>query len=206
LLAISAVVVVLAHLLDRWAFHHVVVRDVYNHDWGRMLRVVGYYPTWVLAALALALHDWVPRTRAGWRAAMRRGGVLFWSPAVAGIAAEAVKLVVRRERPNMTDGLYVFRALADRPFSSKGFGLPSSHTAVAFGAAAALARLFPRARPVWYGIAVGCALTRVGSGAHFLSDVVVGALIGWLSAWMIGKTASYPAAKSHRGSRPQASG
>ena len=183
--AVAAAVVVLAHLLDRWAFEQLVLRDVYGHDWGRMLRVVGYYPTWVLAALALVLHDWAPRTRATWRAASRRGRLVFWSPAVAGIAAEAMKLIVRRERPNLTDGLYVFRAWADRPFSSKGFGLPSSHTAVAFGAAAMLARLFPRARPVWYGIAVACALTRVASGAHFLSDGVVGALLGWLAAWII---------------------
>jgi len=63
--------------------------------------------------------------------------------------------------------------------------MASSHTAVAFGAAAMLARLFPGARIVWYGVAAGCALTRVASGAHFMSDVVVGALLGWLAAWML---------------------
>jgi membrane-associated phospholipid phosphatase len=185
-LVVSAALVVLAHLADRWAYHSFSLPTVYGHDWGRMLRSVGYYPTWMLAALALLLHDWVPRTRASWRAAGRRAWRLFWSPAVGGMLAEAVKLVVRRERPNMTDGAYVFRAWVEGPFSSKGFGMPSSHTAVAFGAAAMLARLFPRARLVWYGVAVGCALTRVASGAHFLSDVVVGALLGWLAAWMLG--------------------
>lgn len=184
-LVVSAAAVILAHLADRWFYHHFTLPTVYGHDWGRMLRVFGYYPTWMLAALALMLHDWAPRARESWRAASRRAWRLFWSPAVGGILAEALKLVVRRERPNMTDGLYVFRAWTDGPFSSKGFGMASSHTAVAFGAAAMLARLFPRARVVWYGVAVGCALTRVASGAHFLSDVVVGALLGWLAAWML---------------------
>lgn len=184
-LIVVAVVVALAHLGDRWSYQHFTIPHVYGHDWGRMLRVVGYYPTWILAALALLLHDWIPRTRASWRTASRRAWRLFWSPAVGGILAEALKLVVRRERPNLTDGLYVFRAWSDGPWSSKGFGMASSHTAVAFGAAAMLARLFPRARIVWYGVAVGCALTRVASGAHFLSDAVVGALLGWLAAWMM---------------------
>jgi membrane-associated phospholipid phosphatase len=185
-LAVSAVVVAVAHLADGWVFRHLTLPGVYGHDWGRMLRVMGYYPTWMLAALAVLLHDWVPRTRESWRSASRRARRLLWSPAVGGILAEALKLVVRRERPTLTDGAYVFRAWADGPFSSKGFGMPSSHTAVAFGAAAMLARLFPRARLVWYGVAAGCGLTRVASGAHFFSDVVVGALIGWLSAWLIG--------------------
>jgi membrane-associated phospholipid phosphatase len=51
---------------------------------------------------------------------------------------------------------------------------------VAFAAAAILARVFPESRGLWYGIAIGCALTRVASGAHFVSDVVLGALVGYV--------------------------
>ncbi|MGH7560630.1 MAG: phosphatase PAP2 family protein, partial [Gemmatimonadales bacterium] len=58
-------------------------------------------------------------------------------------------------------------------------GLPSSHVMVAFAGAAVLARLFPGAAPVGYLLAAGCALTRVLARAHFLSDVVVGAVAGW---------------------------
>jgi membrane-associated phospholipid phosphatase len=53
--------------------------------------------------------------------------------------------------------------------------------AVAFAAAAALARLFPDTWLLWYAIAVGCALTRVASGAHFVSDVILAALVGYVS-------------------------
>jgi membrane-associated phospholipid phosphatase len=58
-------------------------------------------------------------------------------------------------------------------------GLPSSHTLVAFAGAFALARLFPRARWVFYALAAGCGLTRVMATAHYLSDTVVAACVAW---------------------------
>src|SRR5690606_20175073 len=99
--------------------------------------------------------------------------------ALSGVVGELLKLVFRRERPRAHDGAYVFRAFADRPLHSGGLALPSSHAIIAFGAAAMLARLFPRTAPVWSTLAAGCALPRVAAGAHFLSDVVVSALAAW---------------------------
>src|SRR5260370_30463795 len=74
----------------------------------------------------------------------------------------------------------MFRPWLDQPFSTAKLGLPSSEAAVAFAAAAMLARLFPESRVLWYGLALGCALTRVASGAHFLSDVALAALVGYV--------------------------
>jgi membrane-associated phospholipid phosphatase len=74
----------------------------------------------------------------------------------------------------------MFRPWHDQPFSTAQLGLPSSEAAVAFAAAAMLARLFPESSMVWYALALGCALTRVASGAHFLSDVALGALVGYV--------------------------
>ena len=61
--------------------------------------------------------------------------------------------------------------------------------------APAMVRLFPRARWLWYLLAIGCALTRVLAVAHFLSDTVVAAVLGWvvgqlLSAWMLARRAA----------------
>jgi membrane-associated phospholipid phosphatase len=171
--------------MDQWTFHHFAYPRIYERGWGRMLRGAGYLPLWGLVALAFVLHDWVPRVRRTWRGASRRGLLLFWSPALAGAAAEALKLAFRRERPGLTDGSYVLRPWSDRPWSTTDLGLPSSEAAVAFAAAAVLARLFPEARALWYGLALGCALTRVASGAHFLSDVVVGAVVGYVVTWLL---------------------
>jgi membrane-associated phospholipid phosphatase len=176
---VIAVVACLASVMfDRWAYEHLTFASVYEHDWGRLLRVVGYWPTWCVAALALWLND-------GTAPARRRAVLLLTSPTVAGIAAEAFKLVLRRERPEARHGAYALRAFTDRPFSSAGIGSPSSHAAVAFGGTAILACLFPRARWVWFALAVGCALTRVLARAHFLSDVVGGAILGLAAAaWL----------------------
>jgi membrane-associated phospholipid phosphatase len=175
-LAVALAGLVLAHLLDGAAFRHVRLEDVYQEDWGRLLRVIGFVPTWLLAAAALALHDATPLRRLH----RARAGLLVLAPALAGGVAELVKLAVRRLRPGEL-GEYVFRPWTERTWSTGGLGLASSHAAVAFGAATVLARIFPRARAVWWALAWGCAFTRVAAGAHFLSDVVAAAVIGWLA-------------------------
>jgi membrane-associated phospholipid phosphatase len=175
IIAFGAAALLVAHLLDPLAFRYLRLDDVYGEDWGRMLRVMGFLPLWAAAAAALILHDRVP-LRAAFRS---RGGLLFLGATIGGIAAEVTKIIVRRRRPGDL-GEYTFRSFADRPFSSGGLGLPSSHALVAFGAAAVLARIFPRARWIWWGLAWGCGLTRVADGAHFFSDVAAAALLGWL--------------------------
>ena len=170
----------LAFALDPWAYRHIAYARVYEQDWGRFLRVMGFLPTWLIAAFALWLHE-----RGAVSAASRRALLLAGSPVLAGITGELLKLLLRRERPEAHHGAYFFRPFSDHPFSSSGLALPSSHAIVAFGAAAMLAYLFPRARWVWFALATGCAMTRILARAHFLSDTVVAALValattGWL--------------------------
>jgi membrane-associated phospholipid phosphatase len=124
------------------------------------------------------MNDWPTRATSGIRAALHRGLLVLGSAAAGGLAAEVVKILVRRLRPSAGEGEYLFRAWSDRPFSSSGLGMASSHAGVAFGALAMLALLFPRARPLCYLLAAGCAYSRVAAGAHFLSDVTAGAVLG----------------------------
>ena len=180
-MAVIATLLVLgAHLLDGWFYAYFVDTRVYERDWGRLLRVIGYLPTWVFAVIALVLTDWPLRASGHAMDAWRRGLLLLAAVAAGGVAAEVLKLLFRRERPRAHEGEYFFRAFSDRPLHTGGLALPSSHALVAFAAAAMLARLFPRAAPVWYALAAGCALTRVAAQAHFLSDVVVAGVVGWL--------------------------
>jgi membrane-associated phospholipid phosphatase len=59
---------------------------------------------------------------------------------------------------------------------------------VAFGGAAVLAHLYPRARWLWYTLAAGCAATRVLAMGHFLSDTVVAAVCGLaVGGWVWGR-------------------
>jgi membrane-associated phospholipid phosphatase len=175
----ALLLVIAAHAADGWAYDALAVEGVYEEDWGRMLRVMGFLPFWLVAGLALVLHDWPLRRPDSIRPALRRGLLLVFGAALSGAAGEVLKLLFRRERPRAHDGEYVFRAFTDRPLHSGGLALPSSHAIIAFGAAAVLSRLFPRVRVVWYALALGCALTRVAAGAHFLSDVAVAFLAAW---------------------------
>jgi len=184
-LAVAVLLVVAAHLVDRWAYERLVLENPYGEDWGRMLRVQGFWPLWLLAAAALVLNDWHRRVNGALYPAIMRGWLLIASATSAGIAGEILKLLLRRERPRAHAGEYVFRSFSERTFSTGGLALPSSHAIVAFGAACMLARLFPRAWPVWYLLAAGCGLTRVLDRAHFVSDVVVSALVAWaIAAWL----------------------
>jgi membrane-associated phospholipid phosphatase len=172
-LVVSAVAIVAAHLLDETAWRLVRLPTVYEKDWGRMLRSMGFLPTWLLIALAwwLQVREPVARRAGTW--------LLVLGPTLGGLAAEVLKLLVRRLRPDPELFGYAFRSFADAPWSNRGMGMPSSHTLVAFAGAFALARLFPRARWVFYVLAAGCGLSRVMASAHFLSDTVVAACVGW---------------------------
>jgi membrane-associated phospholipid phosphatase len=183
--AAALVLVIAAHAADRWAYEALAVEGVYEEDWGRMLRVMGFLPFWLAAGIALVLHDWPLRLPGSVRPAVRRGLLLVGSAALSGGVGELLKLLFRRERPRAHDGEYFFRAFTDRPLHSGGLALPSSHAIIAFGAAAMLARLFPRASPVWYALAAGCGLTRVAAGAHFLSDIAVAFLAAWAVAALL---------------------
>lgn len=169
--ALGAVALGLA--LDQWAWRSLEVKGIYDKDWGRLLRVMGSLVFWFPLTIAV----WLER-RARDPGMAGRAWLLLAAPTLGGGVGELLKMVLRRERPALHDGAWVFRAFTDQPFNTKDIGLPSSHVVVAFAGMAVLARFFPRAAPVFYSLAAGCALSRVLSRAHFVSDVVVGALAG----------------------------
>jgi membrane-associated phospholipid phosphatase len=137
---------------------------------------------WVPAAVAaiLIIRTLFQADTARVRVAIRRGVLLFLAPAVAGLVAELLKLVLRRERPEMADGFMSFRF--ENFWSASGLGLPSSHAAVAVASAAALVVVWPKWRWVWITLGACCVVSRVLAGAHFVSDVVLGTLVGLCAA------------------------
>ncbi len=171
---VGVVAFAVAHLVDPVAWQHWRDPQIYERDWGRLLRVTGFLPTWLVVAVALWATD-RPARGWGWR-----GGAMAAGPALGGLTAEVAKLLIRRLRPDPDVFGYAFRAFADHPWSNRGMGVPSSHAMVAFSAAVVLSRLFPRARALWYLLAAGCAATRVLALGHFVSDVVAAAVLSWL--------------------------
>jgi membrane-associated phospholipid phosphatase len=178
-LAVLAALLVLLEPVDAWVWRHWRLDDVYGTDLGRLLRIAGFAPTWLLGAAVLMLGRWGLRRVVGWRIAFLPGIALAASVVSAGTLGEFLKLVIRRSRPSVADGLYHFAGWEPFTLNTAGFGFPSTHAVVAFAAAFALSRLAPNTGPVWLGLAVGCGLTRVLAGAHFASDVVAAAVVAY---------------------------
>ena len=172
-LLLAATALVLAHTLDPWAVKTLAVAGFSDTDLGRMLRSLGYLPFWLVAALALAL--------AGGEDRKRRGSLLAIAVFSGGLLAELLKTVTGRLRPTKEFTGYHFRDLAEVPFTdlTVNVGLPSSHALVAFAAAFMLVRLFPEGRWIWIALAIGCAYSRIATGAHYLSDVTASAVIAY---------------------------
>lgn len=175
-LVATAAVFLLLPGLDPWVFVHVRDEGVYSRDWGRLLRVMGFAPTWILIALGITLSRRGLVPSRGTRVVRMPGLFLLASIAAAGLAGELVKLVVRRGRPGPSDGLYELVPW-NGSWSTGALGFPSTHAIVAFAGAFAMARLSPRSAPVWLALGAGCALTRLLDGKHFLSDVVAAAVL-----------------------------
>ncbi|QDT48165.1 PAP2 superfamily protein [Symmachiella dynata] len=116
---------------------------------------------------------------------------LIASGLCSGLAADVVKLLVSRTRPqsfnlNITNVAATFNGwLPEMGAKSEFQSFPSAHTAVGVGFAIALCQFYPRGRVLFIAMAVMCGMHRVQSCAHFLSDAFIGAAVGWLISHLI---------------------
>jgi membrane-associated phospholipid phosphatase len=206
---VMAAIVALAHLADAWGTANLTsdrLPILESRDWYRLLRVLGYGPTWaVLGVLALIIaahrRGWGPAHHAevrsggsgggwgGWgggaRAAIADAALLtMLGSALAGGLAEILKLIFRRGRPDAGEP-YVFFDFASHGFDTSDYGLPSSHAAVAFGAAFAIALRWRATLLLTLPLALGCGWTRLLAGQHFISDIALAACVGFVAPRLV---------------------
>jgi membrane-associated phospholipid phosphatase len=94
------------------------------------------------------------------------------------VVEQGMKLIFWRERPNQ-DGARGHFFESDAGIDSS---FPSSHSVVAWSAAAVLAGEYPSrwSQLFIYSAAAGVSVTRILGQQHFPSDVLVGSAAGWL--------------------------
>ncbi len=179
----------IAHGLDGYAHQHIYDEKASGKGLPKMFRGSGYLPLWVLVATALILIDSVHIKTQGWGKALKRGLPLLLAAALSGSVTELLKIIVRRMRPpeGAWDGHYLFKPWSEGFFNGSNLGFPSSHTGVAFGAMAMLTILYPRAAAIWLIIGCGCAAQRLLERAHFLSDVTMSAITGFVVAYGVSR-------------------
>jgi hypothetical protein len=92
-----------------------------------------------------------------------------------GLIGTSVKYVVGRVRPNTATSTFEFK-----PFSGNQ-SFPSGHACQAFAVATAIAENYPSwwVQTLCYGGAGLVGYARIEQNAHYTSDVVAGALLGW---------------------------
>lgn len=97
--------------------------------------------------------------------------------ALTGLAVQVFKRLIGRPRPRWTHQ----DAFEYGPSWQGGLdAFPSGHAAASFTVAAVLARYFPAWRGLWYGGALFVGMARVAGGSHFPTDVLGGAVLGFL--------------------------
>jgi membrane-associated phospholipid phosphatase len=111
---------------------------------------------------------------------------LFSAVAASGLIAIALKWIAGRWRPKVfiPDGLYGFH-LFGVGYEQTSF--PSGHAATVCSLAFVLSAILPRCRWPFYGFALLVCASRVVIVSHYASDVVMGAYVGILSAFLLGK-------------------
>jgi membrane-associated phospholipid phosphatase len=185
-LAILAAATPADEVLHDFVFRHFVSHEVRLLANGFTLLGTTEVATAGLLGLAALAHRTADAQM--WQAAV--GGVA--GVLLAGLATQVVKHVACRARPRLVDGWGVGAATPPDVPERRGFfhwpcfgerdyhGFPSGHAATAFAAAAALVGWTPGRRRGWILVAAsGVGASRVVLNAHFLSDVLGGALFGW---------------------------
>jgi membrane-associated phospholipid phosphatase len=123
--------------------------------------------------------------------ANRRGRVvcLIVGALLSALAVEAVKRTTGRMRPEVGGNALVFEGFK-RTADSRGDGhsFPSGHTASAAAYSGALSAFYPPLRPAMIALCTGTGASRIWKERHFLSDCLVGGLIGWLMASHLAKS------------------
>ncbi len=89
-----------------------------------------------------------------------------------------LKIIIGRARPIFADPMLFNMFSGSNEFHS----MPSGHTAVSFAGLVMLGMLFPKIKWVTWTLAIMIGVSRVYVGAHWASDVVVGAFVGMLCA------------------------
>ncbi|MBP7748217.1 MAG: phosphatase PAP2 family protein [Phycisphaerae bacterium] len=187
---------------DRWFYEH--VSRVLNtedrpldHDFYSLTK-----PFWtvcrfvfgnVLGALGLCAAVAILRP-VRWRTVL-----VAWA-IVAGVAltANVAQRAIGRLRPNRAESHLAFTQPFAELLTRPRVSFPSGEAATAFALACVLVHLVPRGQPGFYALATLTAGARLVNGAHYVSDVAAGALLGALLAdvlfcWL-GRTRAGPRA------------
>jgi membrane-associated phospholipid phosphatase len=137
--------------------------------------------TCVIVAAAL-VWQFESRQRRG-----RAVATLLIAVIASALLGSAIKHSTGRLRPAYASAPTATRQFTG-PFLSRDShreSFPSSHTAAAFACSLVLSRLYPRGRYIFWLLAIACGALRWIDEAHWLSDVLAGAALGYIVGHLV---------------------
>jgi membrane-associated phospholipid phosphatase len=175
----------------QWFYTHRVGGDVRREL--EFLQQFGAISSVVILMLVVVLLDSRPRD---WKWSR----IFDWIAAacVTGALGHLLKIFIGRPRPLFNDPMHVLGPIGKYPVELKDgtrtlihawdygsgvasdlWSMPSSHALAAASLAVSLTMLYPRLRWLCVGLVIVVCIARVALGAHYPSDVLVGAGLGW---------------------------
>ena len=91
-----------------------------------------------------------------------------------------LKIAVQRLRPFQQNLVSIPEMLASKSYEIWNFSFPSFQAMLVFCALPIISKEFPKIKWFWIVFAILVAFSRVYFGLHFLSDVLVGGILGYL--------------------------
>ena len=172
--------------VDRRAVHFIYDRvGLKTHNFLDRITHLAKAAHWLAAAVAVLVLSWgwlrLFGTNATAKLVEQCALAFIASLALGSVVLHGTKLILGRRRPRdeLDMGAYGFVLFRfDREWNS----FPSGHALTIMCVAVLASALWPQWAALWFAVALGLGLTRALLNAHFLSDVLVGAGVGLVSA------------------------
>lgn len=117
-----------------------------------------------------------------WREHKRRWIIPLWATlGFSVVISFLLKVLIQRQRPFQLGIVNTISILQKSSHLIWNFSFPSFHAMFAFCAVPILSKEFPKFRYIWIIFASLIAISRVYFGLHFLSDILAGGIIGYLT-------------------------
>lgn len=143
---------------------------------------------WMIAAvLAFPVASLLPQYRHN----LGRHKELFLTAFASAFAArvvitEFIRFFYNRPRP-----FEILGEVTQLVNHAAGGAFPSGHASLAFAVAATISFYYPKTSIIFWAAAILMGLARVAAEVHWPSDILGGAVIGMLSAWVVRMVSAY---------------